>query len=363
MNEALVEYARLLEQFLSGAVPAEEFQRAYLGRFKNEQRSLEEPLFEVLDELFGAVDAYTGDPLLLAEQPAFYLTEDGLRAQVVRAAGRLSALRGAEHGLPAAANAHVVRQTGDDASTWARLLLKQEPALRPRLALLAEDLAAMDDWPPPFHPGDGLGGSVQTLAEALLFLGPAACQDGFALLVPTLPRATRDMDPARPGRVPTTQGLLGFVMVAQNAGALPEGALQAEMARWAERLAHRQPPADLDARTSCGLLTAALAIDTPARQLCGVSLPAFQAGQRFDNDMARLTCYLLDAIAAQAPLAAVEPAWQGFLRNFPRLLAAGAANWVTPHAVARLVWARVGGMPVGTMAAHTHRQVMLAIAG
>lgn len=248
-------------------------------------------------------------------------------------------------------------------ASWPALLRAGEAALHDRLASLARVPGLMQAMLPPFHPGDGLGGAVRTLAEALLFLGLPACKDSLELLLPTLPQATRNMDPGRPGRVPTTQGLLGFVLVAQNTGLLAEGALQAELAGWAQAMAQREPPADAAARTSCGLLAAALGLDGPARQLLGVSLPAFQPGQRHDDDPARLGCYLLDAIAARAPLAAVEPAWQGFLRNFPRLLAAGAANWVMVHAVARLVWARVGGMPVATLAAHTHRQVMLAIAG
>jgi hypothetical protein len=239
--------------------------------------------------------------------------------------------------------------TAAPALSWPALLLARDAALQDRLASLERVPALMNAMLPPFHPGDGLGGAVRTLAEALLFLGVPACQEGFDLLLPTLPQATRDMDPTRPGRVPTTQGLLSFVLVAQNAGALAEGTLQHELAAWAQTMARRDPPADAAARTSCGLL--------------GQSLPAFQPGQRHDDDPARLGCYLLDAIAAQAPLVAVEPAWQGFLRNFPRLLAAGAANWVSVHAVARLVWARVGGMPVATLAAHTHRQVMLAVAG
>lgn len=248
-------------------------------------------------------------------------------------------------------------------ATWPTLLQASEAALRDRLASLARVPALMDAMLPPFHPGDGLGGAVRTLAEGLLFLGVPACQDRFELLVPTLPQATRQMDPTRPGRVPTTQGLLSFVLVAQNAGALAEGMLQHELTAWAQTMARRDPPADIAARTSCGLLAAALGLDAPARQLSGVSLPTFQPGLRHDDDPARLGCYLLDAVAAQARLADVEPAWQGFLRNFPRLLEARAANWVTVHAVARLVWARVAGMPVATLAAHTHRQVMLAIAG
>jgi hypothetical protein len=253
--------------------------------------------------------------------------------------------------------------TATPVPNWPALLVAGDAVLRDRLASLDRVPALMNAMLPPFHPGDGLGGAVRTLAEALLFLGVPACQDRFDLLLPTLPQATRNMDPTRPGRVPTTQGLLSFVLVAQNAGALAEGTLQDELAALAQTMAQRDPPADAAARTSCGLLAGALGLELPARQLLGQSLPAFQPGQRHDDDPARLGGYLLEAIAAGAPLAAVEPAWQGFLRSFPRLLAAGRANWVMVHSVARLAWGRVGGLPVPTLAAHTHRQVMLAIAG
>jgi hypothetical protein len=88
----LVDYERLLEQFLSGAMPVEEFQATYLDRFKNEGQ-LDEPLFELLDELFGDVDSFTTDPQLLAENPSFYLDEAGLRHKVRQAAVRLSDLK------------------------------------------------------------------------------------------------------------------------------------------------------------------------------------------------------------------------------------------------------------------------------
>jgi YD repeat-containing protein len=88
----LVDYERLLEQFLGEAMPVEEFQVTYLDRFKNEGL-LDEPLFELLDELFGDVDSFTTDPQLLAENPSFYLDEAGLRQKVRQAAVRLSDLK------------------------------------------------------------------------------------------------------------------------------------------------------------------------------------------------------------------------------------------------------------------------------
>ena len=93
MTEAFAEYALLLEQFLSGAMSVDEFQSAYLDRFKNEKRRLDESVFEVLDGIFGDLDSFTNDSELLAENPEFYLDEDKLRERVRSAINILSTLR------------------------------------------------------------------------------------------------------------------------------------------------------------------------------------------------------------------------------------------------------------------------------
>lgn len=93
MKEACVEYGVLLDQFLNQEISVEEFQEKYLERFKNERRQLAEPLFELLDGLFGDVDAFSSDPQLIAEDPGYYLDEMGLREIVRVVAARLSFLK------------------------------------------------------------------------------------------------------------------------------------------------------------------------------------------------------------------------------------------------------------------------------
>jgi hypothetical protein len=82
MSNPATDYRLLLERFLGGELTAERFQSTYLERFKTEQRRLDEPLFELLDGLFGDVDSFTTDLNLLAENPSFYLDEDRLREKV-----------------------------------------------------------------------------------------------------------------------------------------------------------------------------------------------------------------------------------------------------------------------------------------
>jgi len=92
MSNAYVDYERLLNSFLSGEISADGFQRTYLARFKNEKRILDKSLFELLDELFGDVDAFSSDPTLLAENPTWYLDEIALREKVVDVSKRLGQL-------------------------------------------------------------------------------------------------------------------------------------------------------------------------------------------------------------------------------------------------------------------------------
>jgi len=93
MSDAYADYGDILTRFLEGTISAEEFQRAYLSQFKNEKRHLNEPLFELLDGLFGDVDAFTADPELLAENPRFYLDEAALREKTAQALKRLIQLQ------------------------------------------------------------------------------------------------------------------------------------------------------------------------------------------------------------------------------------------------------------------------------
>ena len=92
MSSPAGEYMLLLEQFLSKKMSVEDFQVAYLNHFKKETRRLDESVFELLDSTFGDVDAFTTDPLLLAESPDFYLDEEGLRKKVRFIVSRLADL-------------------------------------------------------------------------------------------------------------------------------------------------------------------------------------------------------------------------------------------------------------------------------
>ena len=92
MGNTLKEYDQLFEWFLTRQIPVEEFQAAFLHRFKNEA-PLDQASFKLLDELFGDVDSFTMDPELLSEKPNLYLDEPALRRRVQEVGAHLRALR------------------------------------------------------------------------------------------------------------------------------------------------------------------------------------------------------------------------------------------------------------------------------
>lgn len=97
MGSEYEDYGSLLNRFIQHRMSADEFQIAYLKLFKNERRQLDEALFDVLDTLFGDVDAFSSEPTIRAEleaqKPGFYLDEAKLRQRVVYAFERLEALK------------------------------------------------------------------------------------------------------------------------------------------------------------------------------------------------------------------------------------------------------------------------------
>ncbi|MDX9722940.1 MAG: hypothetical protein RBU37_19475 [Myxococcota bacterium] len=239
-------------------------------------------------------------------------------------------------------------------NAWPALLLSRDEDLRRRLAELDRIPALMDAMLPPFHPGDALAGAARTLAEALLLFGPERCRAAFELLLEHLPRASRDMDPGQPGRVPTTLGLLGFVLIARNGGFLAADAMQAKVSAWIEALRVRQPPAEAAARIASGLYAAAFGADDAAAELLDCAKPVPPE----DTPVRGLGCRLLATAGAGS-----EGPWRDFLADFPHLLEASVANWLTVHVLASIALGRTPGRPPGEIAGLAHRETMRAIAG
>ncbi|WP_170304351.1 colicin immunity domain-containing protein [Duganella radicis] len=81
MRTAFDKFSYLIGLFLRQQLSAQEFSGTFINQFLDEKEPLPEPLFLLLDELFGDADSFTTDQGLLAENPGFYLDEKGLEAK------------------------------------------------------------------------------------------------------------------------------------------------------------------------------------------------------------------------------------------------------------------------------------------
>ena len=83
-------YIELIESFLSNQISPFEFQRKYLDMFKEDDSEGTEEEYEVLNDLFGDVDAFYADPELRGPDD---LDENGLRRHSEIALKKLILLR------------------------------------------------------------------------------------------------------------------------------------------------------------------------------------------------------------------------------------------------------------------------------
>lgn len=89
MIQKIDEYVSLISGFISGHIDAVEFRDRYLYKFKNEDVSLPEKSFDVLDRLFGDIDSFTEDGELLASMPDFYVDAEQLKKRAIKAVAEL----------------------------------------------------------------------------------------------------------------------------------------------------------------------------------------------------------------------------------------------------------------------------------
>ena len=78
MNNLMNKYIKLLEEFVANKITADEFEQQFLQLFKADNNIQPEREFQILDKLFGDVDAYYSDSALF--DPEFDI--DGVQLQV-----------------------------------------------------------------------------------------------------------------------------------------------------------------------------------------------------------------------------------------------------------------------------------------
>ncbi|MGH2351044.1 MAG: colicin immunity domain-containing protein [Chloroflexota bacterium] len=94
-DELIQKYESLIHAFLQGTVSAGEFERRYLATFKAEQAPLSPPVFDVLEQLFSDVDAYSPD-CRPGEESEFVISESHLRRAAAAALAELERLPAAQ---------------------------------------------------------------------------------------------------------------------------------------------------------------------------------------------------------------------------------------------------------------------------
>ena len=89
--DRLAFYTTLVRAFVRGEMPVGAFERQYLAAFKAEPADLPPPLYDVLEQLFSDVDAYSPD-CASGRETAFVISEAGLRERAAAALASLEQL-------------------------------------------------------------------------------------------------------------------------------------------------------------------------------------------------------------------------------------------------------------------------------
>lgn len=90
MQHDLAEYQDLIDRFVGCRLGVAGFESGYLRMFKEDSTMWPATEYEILNDLFSAVDAYCDDPAL--RQP-ISLDEEQLRAEAQKALRALASLR------------------------------------------------------------------------------------------------------------------------------------------------------------------------------------------------------------------------------------------------------------------------------
>jgi len=62
MDKLIEKYRQLILSYVSLEISADQFEKAYLMEFKNENGKIDGIIYEILNDLFVCVDAYCGNP-------------------------------------------------------------------------------------------------------------------------------------------------------------------------------------------------------------------------------------------------------------------------------------------------------------
>ena len=194
------------------------------------------------------------------------------------------------------------------------------------------------------------------MTRATVLLGPDATRpvfqawsDLFLEAVVKEGGATEDRRRSPVARI----GLAGYVnLVRCTGGALrPELAderLEASLLPWV--LGNLRKLDDFERQT---LALSLLALSDPSDALAALkrkSAPRFAPNAVFGADAPGLMAYLVSAVATGASPDSVRAAWLDALAWFPRGLATRTTSWARLSWLARIIYGRIGGVPLASIA-------------
>lgn len=80
----IVSYKELIKSFINRKVTVDEFEKDFLAAFKTEPGPMNPSIYDILENLFAAVDAYWYE-CLPGQETAFTISEDMLREEANQA--------------------------------------------------------------------------------------------------------------------------------------------------------------------------------------------------------------------------------------------------------------------------------------
>jgi len=180
-------------------------------------------------------------------------------------------------------------------------------------------------------------------------------------LVPLVDRAVAASDVDRAPPLPaSTIVLVDLANVLACVGGSVAEATTAAIVRWLPEIDIRRDEEIQSWYWNTGF--AAVALDEPAtyRRFAGVHDPgplAFEPGATHGHNLQAVIRHLAAAIETKASFDAIEPAWREVLDDFEVQWSAGRVDAATLLWIARIVYHRIGGHPLGEVARRLHDEV------
>lgn len=247
-------------------------------------------------------------------------------------------------------------------TTWTELMETRSEHLNAALDRLPRTAKRFTKTAAPLVPADALRGVAMLLSGVAALRGVTAAKQHADLFLPHLPAAVESVTTENEADYVTVDGVVWFVNLSETAGFTRPDAYTPAVRNWIDALA--TPAASFERPNRHSLAFSALAFEDDARvpDFLGEPIaPNAPPGATFQFDYPSLIAYIAAACRDRATPEAVQPAWLDFLQSFPYKLATEAVEWPVLFTAGRIVYHRIGGLPVENVAREVHKQIMQLI--